>query len=525
MALEKEVMIALGAKAKGSLKGTFGFAQKSLNRIGKLASKAFDFGKIIGVAGIGALTLSVAQAREFGGAMAEVSTIVDTAAVDMGQLNQQVLGLSRETGKGPRELAQGLYQTISAGVGAGEAMEFLDTATRASIAGVAETSEAVDLLTNVMNAYGKGAYETGNIADVAFKTVEKGKTTFSELAASMGQVLPFAAQLDVSLEDLFASTATLTKGGIDTANGATYLKGVMAAVIKPTDQAARAARRYGIDMSVAHVKSVGFGGFLDELKDKTEGNTKALARMFPNLRGLTAVLGLTGKQAEEFRDIQQSLTDSTGAMGKAFDKVSTSDAYRFDKALNRLRVVGIRVGSQILPDVVDVLERGAGVIEQWASDKRFAEWWREVKIYADATAKTVVDLANNAKEFARAVGLEHHFGLEYEEGRRHSGEEFFSDVSTENLRQSYREQVGAGTEMLGLSEDELRARDPNLRRMHGELERRSRAARERGQQQGENVGQAVNDAVAKHADGVEEGVENTLRNQQVHRRMLLGSSG
>lgn len=373
MSIERAVLIRLkmavgkdGRKAVRSLGLSVGGLQDAFFAVGKTAVQA---GAVI-AAGLAKATL---DAREFGAAMAEVDTITRGNSGQFETMNKELLQLSRETGKAPVELAKALYQAASAGIESGDAIAFVARATKAAIGGVASAEEAVDLFTTVLNAYRMEASETGRVADIVFKTVEKGKTTFPELAAGMGDVLPFSAQLNVSLEDTFAAVAALTKGGIRTANATTFLKNVFAAILKPTSDAAEAARKYGIDLSASAVQAKGFLPFLQEIREKTTGNSEALAELFPSIRGLTAVLSLAGNQSAEFAAIQDALTHSLGASDEAFRTVSTSAAHEFDKALNDLKVTGIEIGREILPDAAAALGEIAGWFRELSDSKEFAE--------------------------------------------------------------------------------------------------------------------------------------------------------
>lgn len=357
---ERAVLIRLGSKLGPD--GNKGIRQMQ-SGIDGLQKGALNVGKylVAGTLGAGAaaftawLVRGTQDALAFGKAMAEISTIVDTTQVNMAALNKQILDLSRGTGKGPEELAKALYQTVSSGVEAGQAMQFVEKSAKTAIGAVASVTEVVDMTTNVLNAYGMTVKDVDRINDVAFKTVEKGKTTYSELAASMGQVLPFAAQLNISLEDLFGAVGTLTLGGNKTSDAVTYLKGVMTSVIKPSEEAAKVAELLGIDFSAAALKAKGFAGFLADIREKTGGNTEALSALFENVRGLTAVLALAGEQAGTYVEVVDTLTNSQGAAGEAFKKVAESDAFKFEKALNDIKVSGVEVGQKVLPSLTRVV--------------------------------------------------------------------------------------------------------------------------------------------------------------------------
>ena len=72
-----------------------------------------------------------------------------------------------------------------------------------------------------LNALGLEAGDTNKVADQLFTTVRLGKTTMTELSASLGQVLPFARSAGLGLDGVGAAMATLTASGISTAQATT----------------------------------------------------------------------------------------------------------------------------------------------------------------------------------------------------------------------------------------------------------------------------------------------------------------
>ena len=81
------------------------------------------------------------------------------------------------------------------------------------------------------------------------QTQNYGKTTFGELASSIGQVTPVANSLNVSTDELFSSIAILTKNGINTSSAITGLKAAYSNILKPTADASKTAKQLGIDLA------------------------------------------------------------------------------------------------------------------------------------------------------------------------------------------------------------------------------------------------------------------------------------
>ncbi len=356
----RSVLIKLGAKLTASGKRTLGRARKDIGQISRLFGRALGGAKTLaigaGVAFAAFIGKGVKDALGFNEAMAKVSTQVDTSKVNMADLTKEVLNLSRQTGKGPTDLAEALFQTLSAGVGAGDAMKFLTQSSKLAVAGFTKVNTVVDFGTSVMNAYGLKVDDMARISDLAFAAQKEGKTDIGQLAESMGDLLPFSAKMNLSLEDIFAATAALTKGGIKTSQAITFLKNVLAGVIAPTDQARKAAAGFGLDLSASAVKAQGLAGFLRDLKKATAGSDDAIGQIFPNLRGMIAATALAGGQSEDFEKILIALKDATGSTDEALDKIQAQGFFKFNKSLNELKIIGIEVGTKVIPPITAAIK-------------------------------------------------------------------------------------------------------------------------------------------------------------------------
>lgn len=83
--------------------------------------------------------------------------------------------------------------------------------------------------------------EANGLANKFLVTQNLGKTTFGELAGSIGQVAPTANAAGVSIDDLLASVASLTANGIGTSEAMTGIKAALSNIIKPTSDASKMA--------------------------------------------------------------------------------------------------------------------------------------------------------------------------------------------------------------------------------------------------------------------------------------------
>jgi len=287
---------------------------------------------------------------QFAAGMEKVSTLVDKTTVSVKELSDGVRKVSDETGESVTDLAEAEYQAISAGVDAAHVTEFLGTVTRASIAGYTDATTAINGVTTVLNSYGMSASEASKITDQMLITQNLGKTTFGELAQSIGSVTPIAKQLNVTTEELFASLASLTKNGIQTPEAITGLRAALNSVIKPSAEASKAAQQLGIDFSAAHLQSVGWAKFMEEVKEKTGGNVEVMGQLFSNTRALTTMLSLTGAGAEDFTKSLAAMSDQAGITERVFLDIAKNDPTRAMKiATNELKNASMDLGEALAP--------------------------------------------------------------------------------------------------------------------------------------------------------------------------------
>ena len=325
-------------------------AGKNISNIGSSFTKSIT----LPVAGIA--TAAVKMGNDFKNSMAKVSTIADTSKVSMGQLENQVKKLSNTTGVGVSNIAEAQYQAISAGVKTASSVKFVSTAVKAAKGGFTDAATAVGLST-VINAYGLKAKDATKISDQMLTTQNFGKTSFGELASSMGKVIPIASSLNVSTNELFGSIAVLTKNGIATSEAVTGMKAAYSNILKPSSEAAEAAKKMGLNFSSAHLQSVGWAKFLDEIKEKTNGNTQEMAKLFGSTEALNSVTVLAGKGSADFAKSLEEMKKAGGATQRAYEATLTP-AERMNISINKLKNSLLQFGSALEPvfsEVADII--------------------------------------------------------------------------------------------------------------------------------------------------------------------------
>jgi TP901 family phage tail tape measure protein len=334
-----------------------------------------------GVLGFGAALVGIGTAAavsfaKFQTEFAQVRTLVDESKIDVGELQDGVRALSREFGVDLTEATAAAYQAISAGVGPAEVIQFLGKSFEGAAAGAATTGEAVDLFTSAINAFGLSASDVTRVSDVLFATIKAGKTTASELAASLGQVAPVAAAAGVSLQEVGAAFATLTSRGINTAEAATQIKATILGITKPSKEAARALEDLGV--TAESLSETGLSAALAKVNTAlAEGNVK-IGELFPNTRALQGVTVLAGKGFDKFGKSLEATVASAGETANAFDKIREATSFAFGQLRRTIEDTLRQVGKAIDPFVA----RGIKAFAKFSASAR-----SEVEILADVLVK------------------------------------------------------------------------------------------------------------------------------------------
>ncbi len=328
-----------------------------------LLTRAITAAGIAAAAAFG--TLAIRRTIQYQTAIAEVSTLVDTAKFDIEGLNEAILDQSRAFGGLPVEQARAAYQIISAGAStAAEATELLTAANRLAVGGVTDVATAADGLTSILNAYGDAVESAADVSDILFVGVRQGKTTIDELSGSIGRVAPLAANLGIEFEELVSAIAALTKGGISTNEAVTGTRAILAAIAKPSSEAAKAAKALGIEFNTAALESKGLSGFLQDIVDRTGGSEEALALLFGGVEALVPVLALSGQAGEDFTDTLEQMEDRAGSTEEAFDELANSPGFQLQRILSAIQSEAIRAAQSFTQALVPALKFVADNIER-----------------------------------------------------------------------------------------------------------------------------------------------------------------
>lgn len=385
----------IGASASRSLSAGLSAGLKkagtSLTSAGRTLTRTVSLPLI----GIGAIATKMAL--DYDQAFTQIEATTNASQETIDGWRKSVLALSGVTARSPEELANALYFLASAGLDAKEIFPALEASAKAAASGLGETQDIAKITANVLNAYADAGLKAADVTDTLVAAVREGTADPKEFSGALGRIIPIASKAGVSFDQVAASLATVSNIGLDVNEGVTAMRGLLQALVAPTQQTQDALKKLGLssDDVRASLADDGLLDTLDLLDEKSHGQIETIQQLVPNVRSLTGFFGLQGQEAEKVDAIFAKLADSTGALGDAFKTTRESDAFKFQQGMNDLRIAAIKLGNQLIPILVDTIIPAI---------QDALKWWQKLSPESKTLALKLAGLAILAGPMLRLGG-------------------------------------------------------------------------------------------------------------------------
>ena len=353
------------------------------NSLQKVGSTSTNVGKtLLGlsapITGVG--IASTKSAITFEDSMAKVMTIADKTEMSYDDMKKAIMELSSQTGISANEIADNVYNAISAGQKTGDAVNFVSNSTKLAKAGFADAGSALDVLTTILNAYGMEAKEVTNVSDMLIQTQNKGKVTVGELSSAMGKVIPTANANNVALEQLCSGYAIMTANGVACAESTTYMNSMLNELGKSGTKVSEILKsQTGMSFSECMKSGMTLGDVLSILDKNAKANSLSFTDLWGSAEAGKAGLILLGNEGKEFNSMLGEMKNSTGATDTAFKTLDTT-SYDMQKAINEVKNAGIQLGGTLLQTLAPVITTICDVVS------RVCNWFNNLD---DSTKKII----------------------------------------------------------------------------------------------------------------------------------------
>jgi TP901 family phage tail tape measure protein len=320
---------------------------------------------------VGAGAAALVMGNQFNAGMANVISLVPEAAGEIENLSGDVQALAMEMGQSTTDMTAGLYQVVSAFGYSADSMDLLRIAATAGAAGLATTTDAINLVSAVTKAYGDTSTTAAQqTADLALTTVQLGQTTFPELAASIGRVTPLAANLGVTQQELFAVMAAGTGVTGSAAEVSTQLRGVLQSLMAPTSTMTDLISSMGYSSGAAMLEGLGLQGSIQAIVGAANASGTPLQSFIGSIEGQTLAMALGGPLADAYEQKLQAMGTAAGTTDAAFAAQTqgvNAAGFAMQQATTAIQIITQNLGTALGPAVLAVVplfETFVGWIQQ-----------------------------------------------------------------------------------------------------------------------------------------------------------------
>lgn len=352
--------VVSATKAQAGLAASGAHIERTGKRISGVG-KTLNRNVTLPIAALGAV--SIKAAVDFEASMRNVNSIAGLSERKFASLSKEVKGLAGETAQSPQLLAEGLYDLVSSGFDANEAMVVLKASAKGASAGLTTTEVSAKAVAATLNAYHRPAKEAGKVTDDLFETVNRGVVSFEELASSIGYVLPTAATMGINLKEVGAAISTLTKEGQSGETAITNINQAVTAFIKPSSAMKSALKSLGVETAEQLIHQKGFQGALEAVAGTTKGTKEELGKMFGNVRAQRAVFGLLGKNVKTAKEDIAAFNDDAGRTNQVLSEQKKSTAYQWRQLKAEAQDLAITFGEDLVPVLKQIVGDVKGVVQ------------------------------------------------------------------------------------------------------------------------------------------------------------------
>lgn len=199
-------------------------------------------------AGMRIITSIIRLNKEFEQTMLTVQAVTRATPEQFVRMTDTAREMGATTRYSANQAAEAILFLARAGFSADDAIQALPATLALATAGVLDLGTAADIVSNVLSQFGLSAGETERAADALVIVSNRANTDVRQLAEAMKYVGPVAGALGQSMEETAAAVGVLGNAGIQASLAGTNLRGIMAGLLEPTENAKQALDRMNLSL-------------------------------------------------------------------------------------------------------------------------------------------------------------------------------------------------------------------------------------------------------------------------------------
>ena len=318
------------------------------------------------------------MAKDFEFSIQKIVGLAGVAQESVNKWRESILKMAPEVAQTPQALADALYFIASSGIKGAEALDVLRVSATAAKAGLGETKVIADYLTSALNAYRGTGLTAAYATDVLVAAVREGKAEATGFATALGSIIPLAAHLGVSIDQVAGAMAAVTLTGSSAAQAATYLRSLFTVLAKKDQNSSGpgADALKSMNTSYSELRKIlrsgpeGLINLMQKFRDMSASYGETLVgKVIPNVRGMMMIFSVAGKNFQYNSDMMKRVSQSSGSLAVALAAVSDTIKVQLDTAIAKAHVSLINFGQSIAPALLSILNYLVQKLEA------LTKWW------------------------------------------------------------------------------------------------------------------------------------------------------
>ena len=347
----------------------------------------------VGIAGLAGY--SVKGFADFEFSMKKIRTISNDS-VDT--ISTNIRKMAYDTGISSEELAGSLYDLVQTIQDVPEKYEMLDTVSKLSVAGFANSADAVNLLTSTILSYKYQIKDAELLSSKFLIAQTRGNTTITQLANSLGTVMPIAKMANVEFDQLLASISTMTLGGVKTDEATTFLRAMLNELTKADSDVSELFQKInkGMDFKTYMANGGNLIDAIEMLRIEAEKGNQSLLDLFGNVRSSLGAGTLTGLKDEYISILSEIANAPVEHLDNTFKRINDSTKTNLDKIKETISQFRMEIGNRVAEDIGEALNI--------TNDKSFSEMFNKERIDdIYATGKAILYVAGTITALGLAI--------------------------------------------------------------------------------------------------------------------------
>ncbi|HBF6014438.1 TPA: phage tail tape measure protein [Clostridioides difficile] len=316
-----EAVVKIRDEASSALGGLTGkinsFVSGAISKFAQLAATA---GALLGGIGVGS---SIKTFANFEQSMKNVEAVTGASGKEIDSLTNKARNLGKTTVYTSKEVGDAMYYAGMAGWKTNQIIEGMPSILNLAAAGGTDLALTSDIVTDGLTSLGMTAKDTGQFVDIMAATITNSNTNVELFGETLKFIGSLGGSLGVPMQDIALATGLMASSAIKGSQAGTSLRMGLLRLINEPKRAAKAMKKYGIEMKTTKDGSLDLAATIDELRKKLGGleNTKAVG-ILGDIVGANASSGwaaIINASENDYNKLKKAIAESEGMAKKIAD--------------------------------------------------------------------------------------------------------------------------------------------------------------------------------------------------------------